>query len=123
MRALLLDLLVSSGFLADHVAIQLAGVPVIITDSATASSNAVVTPAPDGWSVTFDPIYSSLFYSETLEMVQDFSVPQSALCTSSTAVTATLVGSGCSHGFCPGLSLSGVGEGMVLPPMPPLPSS
>jgi len=75
MRALLLDLLVSSGFLADQVAIQLAGAPVIITDSATASSNAVVTPAPDGWSVTFDPIYSSLFYLETLEMVQDFSVP------------------------------------------------
>ena len=75
MRALLLDLLVSSGFLADQVAIQLAGAPVIITDSATASSNAVVTPAPDGWSVTFDPIYSSQFYLETLEMVQDFSVP------------------------------------------------
>jgi hypothetical protein len=52
-------------------------------------------------------------YSEILEIVQDFSVPDSAPFTLSTDATATLVGSGCSHGFCPGLSLSILGEAIV----------
>jgi hypothetical protein len=113
MRMILLGLLVSSCLIADPVAIQPAGVPVIITDYGTVSSNAVVTPAADGWSVAFDPIFAAPEYSEVLEILQNFSVPESALFTLSTDATATLVGSGCSHGFCPGLSLSVLGEAMV----------
>ena len=113
MRIIILGLLVSFALGADPVAIQLSGVPAIIMDSGTANSNAVVTPGPDGWSVAFDPIYPSPEYSEILEIMQDFTVPESALFALSTHATATLVGSGCSHGFCPGLSLSVLGEAMV----------
>jgi hypothetical protein len=113
MKTILFAFLFCLAVSADTVAIQPDGGPLIITDQGTVNSNAVITPSANGWSVAFSPIFSSGAYSETLEILQEFTVPEDALFTLSADATVMLEGSGCSHGYCPGLSLSLLGEGMV----------